>query len=104
MSRRLLVLGPKVYADDLECRSCGMEGEHYRMKGIPSRCVEPHVVTNVFDVYKDMLKGLYTFVLNPPGYVKFISQITGVTTRDVNTFTRTLDFSVDYDIDCTDTE
>lgn len=98
VSRRLLVLGPKVYVDDLECRNRGMEGKHYRMKGIPLHCVEPHKVTSVFDVYKDMLTGPYTFVLNPPGYVKFISQITGVTTRDSNTFTCTLDFSIINDV------
>ena len=95
MSTCTIVLGRKAYFDELECKRCGKKSEHHRMKGIPSYCIEHYCQQNevsVKDVYTSLINEPLTFVLNPPGYVKFIVSITGVHTLSVNNFTRKISF------------
>ena len=91
MSTCTIVLGRKTYFDELECKRCGKKSEHHRMKGIPSYCIDHYCEQNqvsVKDMYTSLINEPLTFVLNPPGYVKFIVNITGVHTLHVNEFTR----------------
>jgi len=95
MSNYTLILGPKAYFDELECEECQKRGTHYRMKGIPQKCIENYCQQhelNIKDVYKLLTSQPVTFVLNPPDMVRFMTRITGVLTIEPNKFTRTVKF------------
>ena len=86
-SRYCLILGPKVYFDDLLCEICGNEEVHYRAKGIPSNCVENMcriLKKDIKQIYQQLCTEPVKFYLNPPERPRFMIKITGVYTLPVN--------------------
>ena len=95
-SRYCLIVGPKVYFDDVVCDICNVNNEHYRCKGIPTNCVQAicqHCNCNVQEIFERLCHSPVTFNLNPPGTSRMCIKITGVYNIPENTFTRTLCFA-----------
>ena len=94
-STKTILLGKKVYCDELLCPECLKESVHFRVKGVPSYAVITQAEAmhcTIFELYCEMTKQIITFILNPAGHVKIAVKITGVITLPVNTFKRQLFF------------
>ena len=68
-SHYCLILGPKVYFDELLCEICGNEEVHYRAKGIPANCVENMcriLKKDIKHIYQQLCTAPVKFYLNPP--------------------------------------
>ena len=95
VSKRFLMLAPKVYVDEVVCRRCGLKRIHNRMKGIPGYSIT--AIANefyngdVFKMYEDLAKGkTIKFNLNPPDHIKFDTKIGKVRTVLPDTAFRTI--------------
>ena len=94
-SRYCLIVGPKVYYDDVVCDICNVNNEHYRCKGIPANCVQAlcqQYDCHVQDIFERLCSSPVTFNLNPPGTCRMCIKVTGVYNVPENTFTCTLCF------------
>lgn len=91
VSRAFFAFAPKTYCDRLVCEECGDEGHHFRMKGVPARCVEYEARVRgmtVLQVYQYLAGHEIMFNLNPPGIPSFELEMCGVYTRPAGTFLR----------------
>ena len=95
ISNYCIILGPKVYYDELVCLVCSTTGVHFRMKGIPAMCVYAtcrREDITIHELYNRLIREPMIFYLNPPEFVRFCIKVTGVYTLPTNSFTRMLSF------------
>jgi len=90
-----IILAPKAYMDHTQCKECGKEADHVKLKGIPRFCIDQKVEElnmTYKEFYLHMVGNEVTFVLNPKGHCKFQTRINGVKTIEEGTFTRSVYF------------
>jgi len=95
LSRRFLMLAPKVYVDEVVCTRCEMKTIHNRMKGIPGYSINTIARQDyngdVFQMYIDLAQGkTIKFNINPPDHIKFDMKIGKVRTVLPDTAFRTI--------------
>ena len=94
ISKKCIFVSKKTYCHVLLCKQCGATDYHYRMKGIPAKCIiykTCELNCTVYDLYCELASGAsIDFELNPPGMPRFDSKITGISTKNTGSFVRTV--------------